>query len=271
MSQLRRIAPLDLPDLVKPDLGERPELVWVAPTDLWVDGTYQRDVNARTIKLLRRVVKQFSWNRMKPPIGARSYGRIHLIDGQHTAIAAATLGIDRIPVFVVAAEALQERARSFVAHNTDRVTVQPLAVYKALLAAGDPEAMVCQAVIEKAGVKFRTLNQVVETRLGDTGAFAAVQSLVKDQGPMRARIVLETLIKGECIPITAHQIRAANHLLWLNDPRITPETLGPVIALDGEEGVRSAQVRAKQMRTQVWRVLAERWTRRVHGKSQAAA
>jgi hypothetical protein len=267
MSSLRRIEPLVIPDLAMPDLGALPELVWVAPTDLWVDGTYQRDVSDRSRKLLKKVAGQFSWNKMKPPIGARTDGVIHLIDGQHTAIAAATLKIPLIPVFIVAAEALQERARSFVAHNTDRVTVAPLAVYRALVASGDPDALVCEAVVRKVGIRFRAINQLSELKLGDTGAFGAVQGLVKTHGPLRARVVLETLVAGERAPITAHEIKAALQLLWLNDKRLSPEALASAIRIDGDEGLMAAHARAKQIRSSVWRVLIERWSRRVYDKA----
>jgi len=270
-STLRRIEPLDLPFAI-PELGETPELVWVAPTDLWVDPTYQRDLTARSRNLLKKIVKTFAWAKLKPPVGTRAEdGKIHLIDGQHTAIAAATCRLARIPVFVVAAGAVHERARSFVAHNTDRTTVAPLAVYRALVAAQDPDAMVCEAVLAKAGVTFRVLNQAVEINIGDTGAFSAVQGLVKDQGPMRARVVLETLVKAECAPITAAHLKAANHLLWMEDPRITPDTLWPAILAEGEEGVKRAQILAKHRKTQSWRVLVEMWTRRIHGKKVQAA
>ena len=43
-----------------------------------------------------------------------------LFDGQHTAIGAATRGIDKIPVLVVEAADLTDRASAFVGHNPDR-------------------------------------------------------------------------------------------------------------------------------------------------------
>jgi hypothetical protein len=268
---LRRITALSFPDIVEPDLGLKPELLWVAPTDLWVDPTYQRDLTVRSYKLLKRVLKQFSWNRMKPPIAARAEdGQIHLIDGQHTAIAAASLNIPAIPVFIVAAEALHERARSFVSHNTNRVAVQPLAVYKALVAAGDPEALVCEAVIKKAGVRFRVLNQSVAPKVGDCSSFSVVQNMVKTHGPMRTRIVLETLVQAERAPISGHDLRATVFLLWQEEPRIDPGALAEAIKLDSDMGFLSAQMRAKQAHMVLWRALAERWRRKVNN-AQAAA
>ena len=46
---LRPIEPLpDCAPAARPALGPKPELLWVKPTDLWVDDAYQRDLNAIT-------------------------------------------------------------------------------------------------------------------------------------------------------------------------------------------------------------------------------
>jgi hypothetical protein len=99
------------------------QLKWLAPTDLLVDATYQRDLSERSMRLIRKMIENFSWNRMKPPIVVQvGPASLHIVDGQHTAIVAASIGIPQIPVFVVKAEGLDERARAFVGHNTDRVS-----------------------------------------------------------------------------------------------------------------------------------------------------
>lgn len=73
---LRPIKPLALPEgmIRQQDLGKKPELIWVAPTALLVDETYQRDLSKRSISLLKKVVENFRWNRMKPPIVVRAGG-----------------------------------------------------------------------------------------------------------------------------------------------------------------------------------------------------
>lgn len=141
-STLRAIKPLEIPGLkpAKVD-GERPSLKWVAPTSLLVDATYQRDLSERSIRLIRRMIENCAWNRMKPPIVVQvGPATFHIVDGQHTAIAAASLGITEVPVFVVKANQVDERARAFVGHNSDRIVVSSFDIYRALLAAGDPDA-----------------------------------------------------------------------------------------------------------------------------------
>lgn len=271
MTKLRRIEPMEFATSVRLDPGPEPVFAWVAPTDLWVDDTYQRELLQRSYRLISKIRTGFRWNKMKPPIAVREGDKLHLIDGQHTAIAAASLNIPKIPIFIVAAEAVAERAGSFVAHNSDRIKVAPFGIYKALLAAGDPEAVQCSVVCQRAGVRLRALSQHMTPEPGDCSALGAVQTMIKIHGPMRARIVLETLVKADRTPISADEIKAATRMLWINDPRVEPERLQAVIRVAGDAGLTRAQSAAKVRKTSVWRVLVDDWGRAIDAKKTAAA
>jgi hypothetical protein len=261
MSTLRRITPMPFPGVVKPKLGPRPSLEWVRPTDLHVDETYQRNLGRSSLRLIQKMLKEFAWSRMKPPIVVRAEGKLHVIDGQHTSIVAATLGISEIPVFIVAAEALDERARAFVGHNTDRITVTPLDIYRALVASGDPEAMDVEAVLKRAKVRLRQLNQSSATAEGDTMAVGSIRALVKKYGPMRARRVLEVLVKAKCTPISVHHIKAVEHIMCVANPQIDSDRLARIIRIDGDAGLLAAKSHSKMAKTPVWKCLIERWRR----------
>ena len=117
----RPIVPLRLPK-VEPTvaLRIRPEFVWVPPTNLLVDETYQRELSRQSLALIEKIVKRWDWSRFKPPVVARTDGGFEVIDGQHTAIAAASHPeIDEIPVMVVETTDMGDRAKAFVGHNRD--------------------------------------------------------------------------------------------------------------------------------------------------------
>jgi hypothetical protein len=252
---------MPFPGVAPPDLGPRPSLEWVNPTDLHVDETYQRDLSRRSIALIGKMLREFAWNRMKPPIVVRQDGKLHVIDGQHTGIVAATLGIPEIPVFIVRAEALDERARAFVGHNTDRVAVSPFDIYRALVAAGDPDALDVEAVMNRSKVRLRQMNGGSAIAEGDTMAVAGLRSLVKARGPMRARMVLETLVAAKRAPILAAEIAAVDHVVCVASPGIDLTRLARIIRIDGDAGLMAAQSHAKLAKIPVWRCLIERWRR----------
>lgn len=266
MSNLRRIAPLQFPGVQPAALaGAKPALKWIKPTDLLVDETYQRDLSRKSLRLIKGMVESFAWNRMKPPIVVEVADGLHVLDGQHTAIAAATIGLDAIPVFIVDAASVAERARAFVGHNTDRITVSPINIHQALVGAGDEAALDVDNVCRRAGVRIRWINQSGVVAEGDTQVVAGIYSLVKRRGVRKAREVLETLVKAKRAPIVSGEILACEEILCKQKPSLDPAVLSKVIRIEGDAGLARAFARAKEHRTVAWRELMARYLSRLEG------
>ena len=266
MSTLRHIKPMSFPDLtpaVANDFGPKPVARWVAPTSLMIDGTYQRDLSERSIRLIRRTIETFRWNRYKPPIAVQTGpATLHVIDGQHTAIIAATLKIPEILILVVGADSVDERARAFVGHNLDRIKVTPFDIYRALLASGDPDAVDVDNVCKRAGVRLRLISPSSAIAEGDTAALGLVRRLVK-RGVIPARKVLQCLVKAKRAPITGAEILAAEHIVCEARKDIDLDALTAAIRIDGTEGLTKAHARAKSQGQAIWREVANRWLRRI--------
>lgn len=268
--RLRRIEPLPLPNVRARYLGPRPSLVWVKPTDLFVDGTYQRDLSRKSIALVIKMVEEFAWERMKPPIVVEADGRYHVIDGQHTARAAATLCVPEIPVFVVQAPSMDKRARAFVGHNTDRVTVHPMDIYRALVASGDEDALTVQSVCKRAGVRLRHITANTAVADGDCAAVGTVRQVVGRRGAMRSCQILEVLVRAKRSPITAAEIKAVEYVLCVSTPDVDQERLSRIIRIDGDAGLMAAQSHNKLTKLPVWKALIERWRRSMKDVRSAA-
>lgn len=262
--KLRRIQPMLLPDVQQaPVTGEKPMLIWTAPTNLYVDATYQRDLSRKSIRLIKQLVQNFAWNRMKPPIVVDDAGKYHVVDGQHTAIAAATIRLPEIPVFVVDAPELDERARAFVGHNTDRITVTSINIYKALLAAGDPDAQDVERVCQRAGVRIRELNQSIVAAEGDTKSIGLIRAMIKNHGVVKSRKVLECLVKAKLKPIPAAAILAAQAIVCVENPDVDLDRLTAAIRIEGVDGIAKARSKAAKDRTSFWHELKYRYLRRL--------
>ncbi len=211
------VAALDLPDLAPAPLDGMSEPIFdrIAPGDLLVDETYQRDLSARSLRLIRSIVEGWDWLKFKPPVVALTDRGFEVVDGQHTAIAAACHPeIALIPVVVVDGSDHARRARAFVSHAVDRLQVTPAQVWHAAVAAGDEDALTIHNVLERAGVKllpYPPTDGVYGT--AETVALGAVRRLVDKRGAMRAREVLEIVAKAGLAPITADHIRVAEALL----------------------------------------------------------
>src|SRR6476661_3209145 len=125
LHEIRPIAPIPLPENVKPGpVGPRPKIMSMNPADLSIDASYQRDISRRSLKLIQKLVKEWDWRRYNVPVVTKVGNSWHIIDGQHTAIAAVTHGgIGEIDVLVVEADESEDRARAFIGHNKDRVPI----------------------------------------------------------------------------------------------------------------------------------------------------
>lgn len=213
----RAILPLDLPTVARAGISApAPRVVMIDPRRLTVDDAYQRGLSRRSVELIARIVAGWDWARFKPPVAAEVEGELHLIDGQHTAIAAVTHGgLPEIPVMIVEAASAAARAKAFVGHNRDRLIVTPIQIYFAELAAGDAEALTTAQVCARAGVKIlRSPPSYGVFRPGDTVAITTVRKLVRNLGAMRARVVLEVMVKAKCAPIGADLINAVSELIY---------------------------------------------------------
>ena len=213
---MRSITQLHMPDVEPGEPGEiRPEFRDVSPLDLHVDDAYQRDLSERSVTLIRRIVREWSWSAFKPPVTVDVDGALHVLDGQHTAIAAASHPrIDTIPVVVVPAPNSEDRAGAFVRHNRDRVTVTPMQLHDSLLAAGEEEARDVAAVCERAGVRIlRNPPAMGKFAVGETVAIAALRSLVKRRFPVGARPVLDVCVQAQLAPVSAEMIKAVDAIL----------------------------------------------------------
>lgn len=244
----------------------KPRFEWVRPTDLFIEERYQRNIAEKSITLIRRIVQGWDWSRMKPPICARSEdGKLFVVDGQHTAIAAASHpGIEKIPVMIVDGVTVEDRASSFLGHNRDRVAITPMQMHYAALAAGDEIALAMAEACKKAGVVIRKSPPPNGTfKDGETVAVGGIRHIVTKKGAVGGARVLKILNDANRAPISAQEIKAVAALLWDADwkDQIDDFDLATIIRSKQPEawaGFAESKVR-KGMKMPLWRAIAIAW------------
>ena len=252
---------------------EPPMLEWMAPQDLLVEGRYQRDLSDASRRLIDRIVSGWDWRKFKPPIVAWTERGFEIIDGQHTAIAAATHPlIDKIPVQIVEAARVEDRAAAFIGHNRDRIAVTPVQMHRANVAAGDPDALTVQQIADRAGatIVYSVWGQR-KWKPGETIAVAAIKSLADRRGAMKARETLEVLVKAGVARIGANHLKAVDMLL--TEPAFAeldrddlPATIGEL-----EDTVeREARLDAQTHQIPVWNAMGRIYFRKCRKKRRAA-
>jgi hypothetical protein len=255
---MRQIQPIPLPIDITPAPvpGAPPVLILVSPLALHIDGRYQRDLSERSVKLIHKMVAGWSWAKFKPPIVALRDGTsdaegnaaYDVLDGQHTALGAATHGgIPLIPVMLAPAATMQERAQAFISHNRDRVIMQAAQLLFADAAAGDEDAQTVLQVCQRAGVTILKLPPAAgRYKEGQTMAVAVIKRIINQRGAMKARIALEACAQARAAPISADMIKAADELLNGRDyaGEIEPGALALSLMKIGEHEARIAEMAA---------------------------
>lgn len=236
-----------------------PVFEWIDPRELLVDETYQRNLSERSVTLIRKIVGNWDWRRFKPPVVARCDGGFEVIDGQHTAIAAASHpAVSTIPVMVVEATDQAARASAFVGHNRDRISLTVTQMHAAAVAAGDEDAVTIAQVCERAGVvilKNPPGNGAFKP--GETLAVSSIRSLVNRRGAMRARQVLQVLAEARCAPVSAGAIKAVEMLLMDAEyaGQLSAEDLTTTIRAAGDAADQEARVFAAAHSVPAWKAL----------------
>jgi len=214
MGELRLIRPMKFPDLeFNEECGELPEIEWCLPSTLFVDESYQRSLSRRSVELIKNVVKNWNWNKFKPPICVKHQNGYEVIDGQHTAIAACTHPkISRIPVVLVNADELKQRANSFVSHNSNRINVTPTQIFHSKIAAGDEECIQINSVCQEEGIIIlRNVKTIFKE--GETRAISNLQKIYNEAGPAALRRVCNIIAYGKFKPVESVLIRGIRELL----------------------------------------------------------
>lgn len=211
----RPIQPLPLDGVPRAEIRPRPRFMRLHPSELWVDGLYQRDLSSKSRKLIEKLVREWDWKRFSVPVVTRVGDAWHIIDGQHTAIAALSHGgIGEIDVMVVEADEVGERADAFLGHNRDRIAVTNGELFFAAAASGDEDVLTAINVCERAGATvLRNPSPGRPFRPGEIIAVAALMKLVRRRSALQARIVIEALVKARLAPISAEAINAVDTVL----------------------------------------------------------
>lgn len=274
MTGVRPIAAFQWAD-VAPGGADMPRPIFsdVKPTQLFVDETYQRNLSERSLRLIRKIVGDWDWRRFKPPVVVQTEAGLEVIDGQHTAIAAASHpGVTTIPVMIVDAQDLAMRAASFLGHNRDRLGVTATQMHVASVAAGDPTACAVDRICRATGVTILKTPPGRPFKPGECMAVAAIAAMVTRHGESHAQEFIAVLAKAGVAPVKAAEIRAVEMLMTEPDyAGLVSGLLTSTIREVGPACEREARVFALSHKLPFWKALGIIWFRKTPKRKEGRA
>jgi hypothetical protein len=126
-------------------------LAWINKSLLTVDTTYQRTDN---ITKARALARKFSWMACGAILVAKRDKTYYVFDGQHRVLAAKLRSdIIDLPCCIFDTTTVEAEASAFVNANTNRKMPTTYVKYKALLVAGDLDALYLNKLLKERGLK----------------------------------------------------------------------------------------------------------------------
>lgn len=177
-------------------VGKPPVIEWIAPEELDVDDTYQRDIEGVASQaLIVDIATAWDWRLCVSLIcSRRADGKVYVIDGQHRKEGGQLRNrlfreagmfegfINHLPCTVHSGLTPEQEAELFVRANKARRPVQRLDQYHAALAAGDPKTLELNALIVEAGLRVGRNQAWQMIKPGEVVFVGAVQRVARAHG-----------------------------------------------------------------------------------------
>jgi hypothetical protein len=249
MTSLRKIEALpDSAKLLRNPIPPPPKIAWFPLDQLVIDESYQRSLSNASRALIRRLVTRWDWNCFKPlSVAATGGGLYEIIDGQHTAIAAATHGaIELLPCLVLDATTVAQRSAAFVGINRDRVALTPFALFRARLAAEDEEAVAVKAALEKAGCQLEeSLRYMQDYPAGTVACVSTLLQIVRRGGAPRLARLLNICKSAEISPVPSAVLKGLEEIITTPGIATDAQLIEVLLELGGDTIVDKAGERRR--------------------------
>lgn len=227
---------MNKPAKINAKKGTMPVLQWMPPHMLAVDPSYQRSIdNPQSQKLIGKIGRDWDWDLCQPlVVSRRPDGTQWIVDGQHRLAAAVLRGdIEQLPCFICNYPDAATEAQRFVDFNRNRKALKPLDLWKAAVAAEEPETMEIVSALAASGLFIHNTSNNQHMPQGAITAIGGVTAIYRKQGVSILKItamaladafkgqVLQyngTLLTGICA-IIAKETSNANAAKWATSHR----------------------------------------------------
>ena len=167
-------------------------LKWLPLDELYVDRTYQRDLDAAHVQ---KILAKFNWRFFQAITVTNTEDGYAVIDGQHRVTAAlAHPDIKKVPCLVVEAASVTEQAEGFIVMNKTQRRITPVEMYWAALSAGLPEYLKMEAMLDRVGVEVYGTSGYGVLPPKTTVAVNTILKLLNRHGPEHIEAALRVIV-----------------------------------------------------------------------------
>ena len=232
-----------------PQKGTPPVLQFCTPSQLAVDRSYQRDLDAGSHQLIARIAAGWDWNLFQPLVVAQRPDRsLFVVDGQHRLEAARLRGdVQHLPCVIFHPNEAADEAAVFVELNQARRPLTPFALFNGALAAGDEQALALNELLRQAGLRFAGSADVSTLKPGQINTVGRVRKWHARHGDRATRatlIALERVVRKQGARNAGLMMAAIGAVVLQYGDQLSDALLGEVLDLPGEEWLTAFHERA---------------------------
>jgi len=148
---------------------------------------------------------------------------------------------------VLDATTVAMRAAAFVGINSDRIPLTAFALYRARLAAEDPEAVAVAAALDRVGaVLVESLRYDVEHAPGTVACIGTLLQIVRRGGKARLARVLKIAMAAGVAPIPGAVLKGLEEIVATPGLATDEQLVGALTQMGGDDLVDRAMARKRQ-------------------------
>jgi hypothetical protein len=212
---IRYVEAVEFKGKLAPIRSAAPKLRMADPTVLRVEPSYQRDLSPKSHRLIQSIIAGWDWAKFKPPVCAQTAGGLFVIDGQHTAIAAASHPlIKEIPILIVEAAEVERRAEAFVSHNRDRLVMTQAQIFHGEIAAGERAPAEILAAVQRAGGSIpRSPISSFDAKPGQITSIGEIRNIYGSSGVDVVERIVRIAVMSKIAPAGIPVLRSIRSIL----------------------------------------------------------
>lgn len=184
---------------IEPARGSLPVLQWLQPSQLQVDPSYQRSIEASSsVRLISAIAKRWNWDLCQPlVVSRRPNGEMFVVDGQHRLEAAKARGdIGQLPCVIANFDTSAQEAASFVEFNQARRPLTAQDLFRSAVASGDKEALSIMAALDQVGMTIASGRNNQHMATNAIGAVSTLRRVHANHGQYVLIVALDVLQQG---------------------------------------------------------------------------
>lgn len=165
----------------------------VSIADILIDSRFHRGMSLRSVRTVRNLCENFNLAHFAPVILYRNGDNLVVVDGHVRLTAAKTVGLKKVPCYIVDLADTSEGAAAFSWINDCVTPLAPYDKWIAMIVARDPQTLELKQILDREGITVVQHNENLS--VGETSAISALRQARHRYGDTIFSLILRCITR----------------------------------------------------------------------------